>query len=91
MFAETELSRSTEDILGKGRDIVNAVTQRRQGHSDDCQAIEQIFSECAQANGLLQILVGGGEESNVRVDRVGAADSIKCLILQDPQQVTLQR
>src|SRR5262249_27223578 len=66
-----------------------AVTQGRQRDGEDAEAIVEVAAKLAFGDHALQVPVGGGDEADVRLDRLVAADSLKALLLQDPQDLRL--
>ena len=90
-FVEAEFPRAADEVVGERGDVAGPITQWRQGQGDDRKTIVEVFTERALTNGLIEILVGRGDESDVGLDRLCTAHAIKSLILQDTQQVALQR
>ena len=54
------------------------------------ETVEQVLPKLPVSNILLQIAVGGGNDPDIDVQGVNAAQSFKFTILQDPQQLRLQ-
>ena len=67
-----------------------ALAQRRQPHRHDIQAEEQILAEQALLDQQAQILVGGGDDAHVGLDRRAAADRRVFALLQHAQQPRLR-
>jgi len=53
--------------------------------------VEQVRAEFSLAHGFLQVLVRGGEETNVDFNGPRAANADKLAFLQDAKQLGLQR
>ena len=64
--------------------------KRRQAQRHDVEAEEQVFAERALLNGVAQILVGGGDDADVGLDRRAAADGRVFALLQHPEQARLR-
>ena len=56
---------------------------------DDVQAVEEVLAKLAGLDGLLQVLVGGGQHAGVQFEGPCAADAVEFALLQDPQQLGL--
>ena len=78
-----------EEMRGEQRDILLAVAQRRQVERDDVEAVEEVFAEAALFDGLLQVDVGGGDDADVDLDFVGAAEMHEAAVLQHAQDLGL--
>src|SRR6185503_19108424 len=66
------------------------LAQRRQAQIDDIQAIEKIFTESAVLDGFRQVAVGGGDDADVHLNRLGAADAVDLPLLDGAQQLGLE-
>jgi hypothetical protein len=74
----------------QAQDILATLPQRRQAQLDDVQAVEQILAEAAGAHVGFEVAVGGGEDADVGVARLGLADALELALLQEAQQLGLQ-
>ena len=78
-----EVARQREDVL-------RPLAQGGQAQIDDVQAIEQVFAERAALDGFGQVAVRGGDDADVDLDRLGAADAVDLAFLDGAQQLGLQ-
>ena len=74
-----------EKIAGQGGNVLAALGETRNMNADHVQAVEQVFPEVAVANQLFQILVGGGNDAHIHMDRGGTADPVEFVFLQHTQ------
>src|SRR5207249_317608 len=79
-----------QEKIREQRNIFRPLTQRRQLDRDDVDSIEQVFAEPAVLDGLLQVDVGRGDETELRFDRLGSADALDLAFLNRAQQLRLQ-
>ncbi|OIQ81875.1 hypothetical protein GALL_363420 [mine drainage metagenome] len=70
--------------------VLAPFAQRRQAQADDVEAMEQVLAELPLLHPLLQVLVGGGDDADMRLDRVVATHAIEVSIGQHAQQPGLQ-
>ena len=64
--------------------------QGGQAQIDDVEAIEQVLAEGALLDGLGEIAVRGGDDADVDLDRLAAADAVDLAFLDGAQQLGLQ-
>lgn len=74
----------------EGRDVFAAAAQRGQLDGDDVEAVEQVLAEFALAHGLAEIDVGGGDDADVDLDFLDAAEVHEAAILQNAQDFRLR-
>ena len=74
---------------GEGGNVFAAAAQGRQLDGDDVEAVEEVFAEAAFADGLAQIDVGGGDDADVDLDFLDAAEVHEAAILEDAQDFGL--
>src|SRR5690554_481049 len=67
-------------------DILASLTQRWDMDAYHIEAMEQIVAEQMLGNLLLKVLVGGGNDAHIDLDRGGATDPIELAIGQNTQQ-----
>ena len=79
-----------DEVLGQGQDVARPLAQRRQAQVHDVQAVEQVLAERPVAHGLGQVAVGGGQDADVDLHRLGAADPVDLALLDGAQQLGLQ-
>ena len=78
-----------EEVLGEQGNIFAAGAQRGQVDGDDVEAIEEVFAEAALADFLAQIDVGGGEDADVDLNLLDAAEVHEAAVLEDAQNLGL--
>lgn len=83
------LGGAGEEVAGEGRDIFAAVGQPRNVDADHVQAVEQVLAELAGLHQRLQVLVSGGDDAHIDLDRYVAAHAIELAIGQHSQQAGL--
>ncbi len=66
------------------RDIFPPLSQCRNLERKDIEPVEEIHPEQALLHPLLQIVMSGGDQPNVHLDTVTAADAFKLLLLNNP-------
>ena len=66
-----------------------AVTQRRNKKRNNVQAIKQILPKRASSDFLVEILVGGGDNTNVHAYGLVGANGLKALLLENTQNFCL--
>ncbi len=71
--------------------IVAAVAQGRQVDLHDVQPVEQILAELAAGNGLREVAVGRGDETDVDAQFLRAADAGERAVFEKAQQLGLER
>src|SRR6185295_7097653 len=81
---------AAQEEIGELRDVLGALAQRRQLDRDDVDSIEEIFAEAAVLHRLLEIDVGGGDQAELGLDRLAAADPLDVALLDRAQQLGLQ-
>ena len=78
-----------EEVRGQQRNVLAARAQRRQFKADDVQPVEEVFAEAAFAHSLLQVDVGRGDDADVDLDLLHAAEMHEAAVLQDAQDLRL--
>ena len=68
------------------RHVLGAVAQRRQAQRHDVEPVEKILAEKTLVDQDLEVLVGGGDNPHVGLDRGAAADRGVFALLQHAQQ-----
>src|SRR5437762_2368753 len=72
------------------RDVLAPLAQGRQVAGAHVEPVVQVLAEAPGPHFLLQRLVGGGDDADVGVQLLGAADAAEVAVLQDAQQLRLQ-
>ena len=70
--------------------VLRAFAQRRQAQRHDVEAEEQVFAKQALLDRDAQVLVGGGDDADIALDRRAAADGRVLALLQYAQQAGLR-
>jgi hypothetical protein len=78
-----------EEVCCEERDIFAAGAEGRQLQADDVEAVEEVFAEAALADGVLQVDVGGGDDADVDLDLLHAAEMHEAAVLEDAQNLGL--
>src|SRR5216683_3265234 len=78
-------------MLQQDRDFFPALAQRRNGQSERVQTVVQIFAQTLIGESFRNIDVGGGQDADVHLDHRAAAEAGELLVLQNVQQLGLQR
>src|ERR1019366_3444472 len=79
-----------QEVLDEQRNIFTALAQRGQIHRNYVETVEQIFAEAAFANHLAKIHVGGGDDADVHLHFLSAAQVHELAILQHAQNLGLR-
>ena len=87
LFSSPYFSRKCCD---EQRDVVLAIAQRRQLDRDDVQPVEQILAEPPVLHHLPQVDVGRGDDADVDLDRLHAAEAHELALLDHAQQLGLR-
>src|SRR6185503_19310979 len=82
--------RLREEMADEVGNVLAALAQRRQPQRHDVQAEEQVFAEQALLDQQPQVLVRGGDDAHVALDRRAAADGSVFALLQYAQQPRLR-
>ena len=91
VHAAIELAvHAAEEVVYQQRDIVDPLAERRDADREHVEPVEEVLAEAAGRGQRFQVLVGGGDEADVGVDRRVAADALELLLLQQPQQLRLR-
>ena len=76
--------------LGQLRDVVGPLAQRRHLDRDDVDPVVEILAESSFLHRLLEVDVGGGDQAELGLDRLGAADPLDLALLNGAQQLGLE-
>src|SRR5207245_10664458 len=80
-----------EEVVDQQGDVLPSVAQGRHIEHEDPDPVVKVLAKRAALDLTLGILVRGGDEANVGVDRLGAADRDEFAVLDDAQQLALER
>ena len=78
-----------EEVIREQQHVGLPLAQRRDEDREDVQAVEQVLAEGAGGNRVLEVGVGRGDEADVDLDRLDAADPLELALLQHAQQLDL--
>ena len=79
-----------DEHLNEQRQVVLALTQRRQRDLEDVEPVVEVFPQLAVLDGHRRVLVRRGDDADVHRLFVFAADAPERALLQDPQQLHLR-
>ena len=79
-----------DEVVGEQQDVGLPLAQRRDEDGEDVEAVEQILPQRAVRDRRLHVLVGGGDQPDVDLDRLGAAEPLELALLQRAQQLDLR-
>ena len=88
--AGLRVSAMLEEMADEVGDVLGALAQRRQPQRHDVEPEEQVLAEQALLDQGAQVLVGGGDDAHVGLDRRAAADGRVFALLQHAQQPRLR-
>ena len=77
------------EVLDEGRQVLRALAQGRHADRDHGEPEEEVLAEAALLDLLLEVLVGGGDDAHVHLDRLLRADALDLALLQHPQHLGL--
>ena len=77
-------------MIDQRRNVFAALAQRRQLDVKDVETIEEVGAELPFLDEQLEVLVGGGDDAEIDLDGLVAADAHDLALLQDAQQVGLR-
>jgi hypothetical protein len=78
-------------VLREQRNVFAPLTERRQRHRDDVQAVKEVLAERPLLDHLAQVHVARGDDADVESHRARFADTLDLALLQRAQQLGLQR
>ena len=91
-FADLEVvlfGEVVEEAVDEQGDIFSAAAQRRHLDGDDVEAVVEIVAELAFADGLAEVDVGGGDDADVDLNLLIAADGHEAALLEDAEDLGL--
>ena len=89
VLAEPAVVAGEEELHQVGQ-VLDALAQRRDADRDDVDAVEQVLAERALAHAALEVDVGGGDQPELHLDRLAAADPLDLALLDGAQQLGLE-
>ena len=82
---------ASQEALGQERNVLATLTQGRHTDVDDVDAVVEVLTELAAFYHLEQIAMRGGDDAYIRAARRRIADRDEGPLLEDPQELDLQR
>src|SRR5207244_2581023 len=86
---ETRRGRG-EGVLDQERQVLGPLAQRRERDRDDVQAVVEVLAEAPRLHLGLEVLVGGGEDADVDLERAVAAHPFELALLEHAQDLRLR-
>ena len=80
-----------QQMISQQRDILSPFGKRWDLQIHHVESVKQIFAELAAGHRLRQVAVGRGDDPHVDLDIAVAAQRTHLTLLQDAQQLHLQR
>ena len=80
-----------QKMRGQQRDVLLALAQGRHLDGEDVEPVIEVLPEAALLRVLLQVAVGGGDDADIDGARLLLADALILLLLQDAQELALER
>ena len=81
----------TEEVLGEERNVLAPLAQGRERNRHHLQAVEEVLAKAAATHQLLEITVRRGDDPDVDLDPLLAADALDLVLLQHAQELRLHR
>ncbi len=80
-----------QKLIGQCRNVVAALTQRRQRDADDIETEEEVFTKVAVADRRFQITIGGGHHADVDAHVLPSTEPRELAVLEHLEELRLQR
>ena len=77
------------EVRDERRNVVAAFAKRGNAHGENVEAIVEVAAEAAGADFFGEIAICGGDETDVDLNCVGAAEALELALLQNTQQQNL--
>src|SRR5579875_2262143 len=84
------LAKLCEKLAGKRGDIFLAVAQRRHEEGNNVESVKEVLAEVAARDLLFKILVGGGDDTRIHMNRLAGTDGIEALFIESTQHLGLR-
>src|SRR5690606_28309460 len=79
------------EVVHQRREVLLALAQRRHRDLDHLEAVVEVMPKPAGCNGGLQVAIGRGNEPDIHLDRLCAADTLELAFLQHAEELHLKR
>ena len=80
-----------QEVVGQHHHVGPSLAQRRHEDGEDVQAVIEVLPEGLLGDGLLEVLVGGGDQADIHLDGLGAAQPFQLPFLDHAEQLHLRR
>ena len=78
-------------MVDQGGDIVLPLPERRDGHHDDVQAVEEVLPEGPLLHPLLQVPVRRTDHPDIGAERLVPAETLELMLLEEAEEFDLDR
>ncbi len=78
-----------DEAVGEGTDVVGAVAEGGELDDDDVEAVEEVLAEGAVGDGGMEVAVGGGDEADIDLEGLRAADAHDFAVFEDAEELDL--
>ena len=85
------LGVAAEEEARERRDVLAPIAQRRDLDRDHVEAVEEVFAESPFGDARPQVAVGRGDDADVDLERLVAADALERPLLQEAKELHLRR
>src|SRR5262249_26057000 len=85
------LTQLLDEVSGEQREVLLALAQRRQLDRHHLEAEVEVLAKLPLGDRRLQVAVRRRQQADVDLDWLVGADAVDLLVLQDTQQLRLQR
>src|SRR5438128_1953231 len=80
-----------QEMLGQPWDILPALAKRREPKAHDVQSVVKILPEASALHRFFEVAISRRDDPDVDPDGLGAADALELVLLEDAQELRLQR
>src|SRR5260370_6274923 len=77
------------EMPSEGENVFRMLAQRRYFNGEDVEPVQQVLAEQPFIDHSFKIAIGGGDDSNVRMQNLFAAQSHELFLLQESKQLGL--
>src|SRR6266699_2008503 len=84
------VAAAVRGVLDEQRQVLDPLAQRREHDRDDVQAVVEVLAEAPRLHLGLEVLVGGGEDADVDLERAVAAHPLELALLEHAQDLRLR-
>ena len=79
-----------QKVVCEQGDIAAPFHELRQDDGDDVEAVVEVVPELPLRHGLLKVHVGGRDEPEIHVNRLGPADALETALFNHPEELYLR-